>query len=61
MPVAAACPGLDCVAHKFGVISQKIRVFFGKGGYLPQGGKHCAWQGAQGHARTHAMPHRPAL
>ena len=26
----AACPGLDCVGHKFGVISQKIRVFLEK-------------------------------
>ena len=30
MLVAVACPGLDCVAHKFGVISQKIMIFLEK-------------------------------
>nr|POE66937.1 hypothetical protein CFP56_49516 [Quercus suber] len=53
LALAATCPHIWCDFLK-------MRVFFGKGGYLTQGGRQWA---SQGHARVHFAshhPHRPA-
>src|SRR6266704_334741 len=63
----AACLGLGCVPWPWLLPCPQISSDFPKNeGFLekevifPQRGRRWAWQGAQGHARMHATPHRPA-
>ena len=71
MPWGAACQGLGCVPWGAAawpslpcpqILSDfpKNEGFLEKEVIFPQRGRRWAWQGAQGHARMHATPHRPA-